>query len=81
MVLAAITLKIGAYGFLRFVLPILPDAARELSGVMVALSLVAVVYIGLVALVQSDMKSWWLTRRFRTWASSPWACSCSPVPS
>ncbi|MBA4706878.1 MULTISPECIES: NADH-quinone oxidoreductase subunit M [Aquitalea] len=56
MVLAAITLKIGAYGFLRFALPILPDAARELSWIMVALSLVAVVYIGLVALVQSDMK-------------------------
>lgn len=56
MVLAAITLKIGAYGFLRFALPILPDAARELSWIMVVLSLVAVVYIGLVALVQTDMK-------------------------
>ncbi|MDF0605531.1 NADH-quinone oxidoreductase subunit M [Neisseriaceae bacterium TC5R-5] len=56
MVLAAITLKIGAYGFLRFVLPILPDASRELAWIMVALSLVAVVYIGLVALVQTDMK-------------------------
>lgn len=56
MVLAAITLKIGAYGFLRFTLPILPDASRYLSGVMIALSLVAVVYIGLVALVQTDMK-------------------------
>ena len=56
MVLAAITLKIGAYGFLRFVLPIVPDASRELAWLMVALSLVAVVYIGLVALVQTDMK-------------------------
>ena len=56
IVLAAITLKIGAYGFIRFVLPILPDAARELSDAMVALSLIAVLYIGLVALVQSDMK-------------------------
>ena len=56
MVLAAITLKIGGYGFLRFILPIVPDAARELSGVMVALSLIAIVYIGLVALVQKDMK-------------------------
>ncbi len=56
MVLAAITLKLGAYGFLRFVLPIVPDAAKELAWVMVALSLVAVVYIGLVALVQTDMK-------------------------
>lgn len=56
MVLAAITLKIGGYGFLRFILPIVPDASRELAGVMVALSLIAIVYIGLVALVQKDMK-------------------------
>jgi NADH-quinone oxidoreductase subunit M len=56
VVLAAITLKVGAYGFLRFVLPIVPDASHQLSGLMIALSLVAVVYIGLVALVQSDMK-------------------------
>ncbi|AZN35451.1 NADH-quinone oxidoreductase subunit M [Iodobacter ciconiae] len=56
MVLAAITLKLGAYGFLRFALPIAPDAAREYAWVFVALSLVAVIYIGLVALVQTDMK-------------------------
>ncbi len=56
VILAAITLKIGAYGFLRFNLPITPDASHALSGVMIALSLIAVVYIGLVALVQSDMK-------------------------
>jgi NADH-quinone oxidoreductase subunit M len=56
VVLAAITLKVGAYGFLRFILPIVPDAAHELTGLIVTLSLVAVVYIGLVALVQSDMK-------------------------
>jgi len=56
VVLAAITLKIGAYGFLRFILPIVPDASRSLSGFVIALSLIAVVYIGLVALVQSDMK-------------------------
>jgi NADH-quinone oxidoreductase subunit M len=56
VVLAAITLKVGAYGFLRFILPIVPDASHELTGFIVALSLVAVVYIGLVALVQSDMK-------------------------
>jgi NADH-quinone oxidoreductase subunit M len=56
VVLAAITLKIGAYGFLRFNLPIAPDAAHYLSGFMIALSLIAVVYIGLVALVQADMK-------------------------
>ncbi|SFZ78251.1 NADH-quinone oxidoreductase subunit M [Chitinimonas taiwanensis] len=56
MVLAAITLKLGAYGFLRFALPIAPDAAREWGWIIIALSLVAVVYIGLVALVQTDMK-------------------------
>ncbi len=56
VVLAAITLKVGAYGFLRFVLPIVPDASHELAGFMIFLSLVAVVYIGLVALVQADMK-------------------------
>jgi NADH-quinone oxidoreductase subunit M len=56
VVLAAITLKIGAYGFIRFVLPILPDASRYLSTFVIALSLIAVVYIGFVALVQTDMK-------------------------
>jgi NADH-quinone oxidoreductase subunit M len=56
VVLAAIMLKLGAYGFVRFSLPILPDASRELAWLMIALSLVAVVYIGLVALVQTDLK-------------------------
>ena len=56
LVLAAITLKIGAYGFLRLSLPIAPDAGHALSGFMITLSLIAVVYIGLVALVQTDMK-------------------------
>ena len=56
VVLAAIMLKLGAYGFLRFSLPMLPDASRELADFMITLSLVAVVYIGLVALVQKDMK-------------------------
>ena len=56
VILAAITLKIGGYGFLRFNLPITPDASHFLDGFMITLSLVAVVYIGLVALVQSDMK-------------------------
>jgi NADH-quinone oxidoreductase subunit M len=55
-VLAAIMLKLGAYGFVRFTLPILPDASRELAWLMIALSLIAVVYIGLVALVQTDLK-------------------------
>ena len=54
--LAAILLKLGAYGFVRFSLPILPDASHYLAGFMITLSLVAIVYIGLVALVQTDMK-------------------------
>ena len=56
VILAAIMLKMGGYGFLRFSLPITPDASHYLSWTMIALSLVAVVYIGLVALVQQDMK-------------------------
>src|SRR5512139_2998118 len=56
VVLAAITLKVGAYGFLRFILPILPDASHELAWFVIMLSLIAVAYIGLVALVQADMK-------------------------
>jgi NADH-quinone oxidoreductase subunit M len=56
VVLAAIMLKVGAYGFLRFSIPIVPDASHRLAGAMIALSLIAVVYIGLVALTQTDMK-------------------------
>ncbi|MBN8449307.1 MAG: NADH-quinone oxidoreductase subunit M [Candidatus Accumulibacter sp.] len=56
IVLAAIALKLGAYGFLRFSLPIAPDASHELSGLVIALSLIAIIYIGFVALVQEDMK-------------------------
>ena len=55
-VLAAIMLKLGAYGFLRFSMPILPDASHEWAWLMIALSLVAVIYVGLVAMVQQDMK-------------------------
>ncbi len=56
VVLAAIMLKLGAYGFLRFSLPIAPDASHYLAGFIITLSLIAVIYIGLVALVQKDMK-------------------------
>jgi NADH-quinone oxidoreductase subunit M len=56
VVLAAIMLKLGAYGFLRLSLPIVPDASHHLANFMIVLSLIAVVYIGLVALVQTDMK-------------------------
>ena len=56
VILAAIMLKIGAYGFVRFSLPIAPDASAALATMMIALSLVAVVYIGFVAIIQSDMK-------------------------
>ncbi|QID17708.1 NADH-quinone oxidoreductase subunit M [Nitrogeniibacter mangrovi] len=56
VVLAAIALKLGAYGFLRFTLPIVPDAAHAMAPMMITLSLIAVVYIGFVALVQADMK-------------------------
>ncbi|APX76744.1 NADH-quinone oxidoreductase subunit M [Achromobacter insolitus] len=56
IVLAAIMLKLGAYGFLRFSLPIAPDASHSLAGLMITLSLIAVIYIGLVAIVQDDMK-------------------------
>ncbi|HPM69126.1 MAG TPA: NADH-quinone oxidoreductase subunit M, partial [Piscinibacter sp.] len=56
VVLAAIMLKLGAYGFLRFSLPIAPDASRQWDWFIIALSLIAVIYIGLVALVQQDMK-------------------------
>jgi NADH-quinone oxidoreductase subunit M len=56
VVLAAIMLKMGGYGFLRFSLPITPDASRELDWLIISLSLIAVVYIGFVALVQQDMK-------------------------
>ncbi len=56
VVLAAIALKLGGYSFLRFAMPIAPDAAHALTGMMITLSLIAVVYIALVALVQQDMK-------------------------
>jgi NADH-quinone oxidoreductase subunit M len=56
VVLAAILLKLGAYGLVRFSLPMFPDAARDLAWLMIALSLIAIAYIGLVTLVQTDMK-------------------------
>jgi len=56
VVLAALMLKIGGYGFLRFSLPIVPDASHKLAWLMIALSLIAIVYIGFIAIVQTDMK-------------------------
>ena len=56
VILAAIMLKIGGYGFIRFSLPVTPDASSELAGIVIALSLIAIVYIGLIAMVQKDMK-------------------------
>lgn len=56
VILAAIMLKIGGYGFIRFALPIVPDAGAEWAWLLIALSLIAIVYVGMVALVQSDMK-------------------------
>ncbi|MCX7162331.1 MAG: NADH-quinone oxidoreductase subunit M [Betaproteobacteria bacterium] len=56
VVLAAIALKLGAYGFVRFSLPIVPDASHQLAPFIIALSLIGVIYIGFVALVQTDMK-------------------------
>src|SRR5690606_14941946 len=56
VVLAAIMLKLGCYGFLRFMLPIVPDASTQYAPIVIGLSLVAVIYVGLVALVQQDMK-------------------------
>ena len=56
VVLAAILLKLGAYGFIRFALPIVPDACRHYANFMIVLSLIAVVYVGLIAVVQEDMK-------------------------
>lgn len=56
VILAAILLKLGGYGFLRFSLPIAPDASHELSWIVISLSLIAIVYIGIVAIMQKDMK-------------------------
>lgn len=56
IVLAAVLLKLGAYGFIRFALPIVPDACQQYAPIMIALSLIAVVYIGLIAIIQQDMK-------------------------
>ena len=56
VILAAILLKMGGYGFVRFSLPMVPDGSQYFAGMMIALSLIAVVYIGFVALMQSDMK-------------------------
>jgi NADH-quinone oxidoreductase subunit M len=71
VVLAAVMLKLGGYGFIRLSLPIVPDASHALAGFVIALSLIAVVYIGLVALVQTDMK------KLIAYSSIAHMCSCS----
>ena len=77
MILAAIMLKMGGYGFLRFNMPITPDASHELAWLMITLSLIAIVYIALVALVQGDMKKLIAYSRSPIWVLSPSACSYS----
>jgi len=67
VILAAITLKIGGYGFLRFSLPIAPEASLALDWLLIGLSLIAVVYIGLVAMVQTDLKNSSPIRPSPTW--------------
>ena len=62
VILAAVMLKLGAYGFLRFNMPITPDASHELAWFMVALSLIAVVYIGLVARNSNALKKAWVIK-------------------
>ena len=78
MVLAAVMLKVGGYGFLRFSLPIAPDASAEYAWVVIALSLIAVVYIGFVALAQEDMKKLIAYSSISHMVLSPWAFS-SPL--
>ncbi len=78
IVLAAIALKLGGYAFLRFTLPVVPDASHEMSWLMVALSLIAVVYIGFVALVQADMKRLVAYSSIAHMGLSRWASSCLP---
>ncbi|HYF97475.1 MAG TPA: NADH-quinone oxidoreductase subunit M [Coxiellaceae bacterium] len=56
VILAALMLKLGTYGFMRFMMPIVPDACRELAWLMIVLSLIAIVYVGIIALAQTDMK-------------------------
>lgn len=79
VILAAIMLKIGGYGFLRFTLPITPDASMSYDWLIIIMSLIAVVYIGFVALVQSDMKNWSPIHLLRTWVLLRWRCLLSSV--
>ena len=86
ILLAAILLKLGAYGFIRFALPIVPDACQAYAGVMIVLSLIAVVYVGLIAMVQQDMKRliaslllWILTGCSATPRTDPDLLVCCPI--
>ena len=69
VILAAILLKLGGYGFIRFALPLFPDAAHTFAGVIIVLSLIAIIYGAIVALVQPDLKKLVAYSRSATWAS------------
>jgi NADH-quinone oxidoreductase subunit M len=77
VILAGVLLKMGGYGFIRFSLPMFPEASAQFAWLVFGLSMVAVVYTSLVALVQSDMKKLIAYSRLRIWRSSPSACSRS----
>ena len=78
VILAGILLKLGGYGFIRFAVPLFPDAAHSWAPLIIVLSLIAIIYGAIVALVQPDLKKLVAYSSVSaTWASSRWACSCS----
>ena len=77
IILAGVLLKLGGYGFLRYSLPLLPNAAVEFAPIVIALAVIAILYGAMVSMVQPDLKKLIATRACRTWASSCSAPSCS----